>query len=326
MTRVVEVHTGARLHFGLFSTGRTDGRLGGIGLMIDRPGFVLRGRHSDADAVEGDDAAAVERVRRWLWELMKLRRAAADRRGIEPAFLQIEVVESIPAHHGFGSGTQLALALADLLSALRIVFIGDRAKTFCRGHRSVVGTLGYDHGGFVVDAGDSQADRFDHRVILQHVPAAWRFVMVEPAASGTCSGTAETEAFRTLPAMPSAVSDRLGNLTAEAILPGLAGGDFHGFASGVAAFNLLVGEHFAPVQGGVYAHPLIRDLSRTLAGTDWPHFAQSSWGPAGAVFCEDQDSAESLAAFLDNSLSQASANVFIASPQNDGAVVETIEA
>lgn len=323
--RMTEVRTGTRLHFGLFSTGSTEGRLGGIGLMVDRPRFVLRGRQADVDAIGGDDAGAVERVRRWLWELTKLRHVTANRCNIEPPSVRIEVVESIPAHHGFGSGTQLALALADLLNAQRIVFIGDRAKTFGRGRRSLVGTLGHDHGGFVVDAGDSQAERFETRVVLREVPDSWRFVIIDPAASNTYSGATESEAFRTLPAMPGTVSNRLAELVTDAILPALTGSDFQAFAAGVAAFNRLVGMHFAPVQGGTYAEPLIRELALTLRDTDWPHLAQSSWGPAAVVFCEDQDSAEALTAFLEGVLPRNTANVFIASPKNDGTVVEPFE-
>ena len=43
MARTIEITTPSRLHFGMFSFGRTDVRqFGGVGVMIDQPGVHLR--------------------------------------------------------------------------------------------------------------------------------------------------------------------------------------------------------------------------------------------------------------------------------------------
>ncbi|HEX6986531.1 MAG TPA: hypothetical protein VF170_14205, partial [Planctomycetaceae bacterium] len=236
--------------------------------------------------------------------------------------VEVRVSDVIPSHHGFGSGTQLAYAVAAAVGRVLGVWPPfTPEEELGRGRRSAVGTLGFREGGFLADPGLRRRAGMEAGTARRAVPPEWRFVVVDPRGSPGPSGPVEAAGFRSLPAMPRNMPELLFDLVAEAILPGLEGRDFRPFASGVADFNRLVGEHFAPVQGGVYAHPLIRELSRTLAGTAWPYFAQSSWGPAAVVFCEDDESAAALRAFLSRRIGPEQADVFVAAPKNDGATV-----
>ncbi len=317
--RGVEVRTGARLHFGLFGTSGSEGsRIGGIGLMIDRPGVVVRAENSATDTVSGPEPAA-SRAAEFL---DRLSTDPGLHRRREGRHVAIQVAAEIPPHRGFGSGTQLALAVAECVSALLEIAapVGD---TLGRGKRSAVGSTGFYRGGFIADLPET-ASGAAQCLLRRPVPAAWRFVIVDPAGAAGPSGSAETAGFEALPPIASACSASLRELVLARILPALEVADFKAFASGVAAFNRLVGEHFAPTQGGVYAHPLIRDLSQALADTEWPHLAQSSWGPAAAVFCENQESAEALLPFVRDRFSTADANIFIAEPMNHGAVIDTV--
>lgn len=335
MTRVIEIRTGARLHFGLFAAKAERGRLGGIGMMIDRPGFIVRGsvRSGEGDLVTGP----VEATNRVLEFLDRLRQSCPPER--QDIRFRIDVLRTIPGHRGFGSGTQLALAVMVVTSVAdsrwlpKDLFLG-------RGRRSLVGVLGYSNGGFIVDAGPVADALITDRTfqidlesipvvferprdrICRDVPDVWRTVVIEPTHGQEISGAAEKDAFTGLDQYSTQTTERLVQLTRDAVLPGLGNQDFIAFASGVAEFNRLVGEHFAPVQGGVYAHPLIRELSRILAETDWPYLAQSSWGPSAVVFCESEESAEALRLFLNRRISPEEADVFIAAPKNDGATVE----
>ncbi|MGC1275085.1 MAG: hypothetical protein WBC44_15375 [Planctomycetaceae bacterium] len=326
MTRVVEVRTGARLHFGLFATTPGDGPFGGIGMMIDRPRFALQAWRSQRDQVIGpmpiSDRVAefVARVR------LGMRRPAVRYQVEQPsAPVAIRVAEVIPSHRGFGSGTQLAYAVAAVVGRVLDVwppFMPDHELG--RGKRSAVGTRGFQEGGFVVDAGIRRRAGLETGVACRKVPSEWRFVVVDPQGRVGPSGMAETSGFAALPPMPRNMPQLLLDLVATTILPGLDDADFLRFARGVAEFNRLVGEHFAPVQGGVYAHPLIRELSQRLAETSWPHLAQSSWGPAAVVFCESDESARTLVAFLGRQITPDQASVFVAAAKNDGAEIREI--
>ena len=323
---VAEVRTGARLHFGLLATSAEQGRPGGIGMMIDRHGFVLRARLAEQDSIIADAATAV-RVRRFLDRL---------RTGLEPwpdaagQRYRIEVDEVIPPHRGFGSGTQLAFAMASATAKL-LGFKAVPLKCLDRGTRSLVGGLGFSRGGFVIDAGEGAAAglsaaieatapcQFGGHVLS--VPEDWRFVIIDPTTQSGISGVEEESAFAGLNAFPAATSEKLARLITEAIVPGLSRKEFERFAAGVSEFNRLVGEQFAPAQRGVYAHPLIRELSKRLGESDWPYLAQSSWGPAATVFCESEVSAAALCRFLSDCLPADAARIFVAAPRNRGADV-----
>ena len=324
--RTVEIRTGARLHFGLLATGRSAGGLGGVGMMVDRPWSVVRVRSGvAADSVKGPR----EVVGRVQGVLAALRENCPEGQG--GRFFEIEVLETIPGHRGFGSGTQLALAVARATTAADAEWKpGDLAPG--RGRRSRVGMTGFFEGGLIVDAGPfgdrlrtPHADAESSGLLGLSVPAAWRVVLVVPSGTEGCSGAAEGAAFDRVGASAPETERRLLGLVEESIIPGVEGGDFVAFASGIAEFNRVVGEHFAPVQGGVYSHPLVRGLGRILAGSDWPYFAQSSWGPAAAIFCESEASAEALEAFLRERLSSTEAEVFVAGPLNRGASVAVID-
>ena len=108
MADAVEVASFARLHLGFldlnFSLGR---RFGSIGLAIDAPGVRLTATPAETLSVTGPEE---DRVRGYV-------HAAAGHLGV-PETVAIRVDEAIPAHAGFGSGTQLALSVAAALAKL----------------------------------------------------------------------------------------------------------------------------------------------------------------------------------------------------------------
>ena len=328
MTSIVEIRTGARLHFGLFTTDSEGGPFGGIGMMIDRPGFVLQCCEAEEDNIdcppELSDRVAqiVGHVRR---RVLNRQLRPESRETLPPVAIHVESV--IPPHRGFGSGTQFTFAIATAMAAvLDIPSSSLRSERLGRGERSAVGTLGFFEGGFLVDRGACQAPAPGQVVKSYAVPEGWRIVVIDPRGRGGPHGSSEVAGFQSLPAMPRDVTNRLFGLVEESILPGLERVEHDRFARGVAEFNQLVGQHFAPAQGGIYAQPLIRGLVEQLGGTNWPFVAQSSWGPAAAVFCENADSAHGLTEHLNRILPAGAAEVFIARPLNRGAEVVRREA
>jgi beta-RFAP synthase len=325
MTKIVEVRTGARLHFGLFATTSSDGSLGGIGMMIDRPGFVIQAWRSTQDQIFAprDLVARIEgfvsRVR------ADLQTPSVGVNVEEPAApVAIRVLTEIPPHRGFGSGTQLAYAIASAMARVLDVWPSFRPDSqLGRGSRSMVGTLGFDEGGFIADLSQSATD-IQSRFIRRDVAAHWRFVVIDPLGSAGPAGAAEAAGFASLSPMPRSSTERLLTILREHIVPGLDNVDFAAFAGGVADFNRVVGEHFAPAQGGVYAHPVIRELAARLVRTEWPSIAQSSWGPAAVVPCACETSAERLTAFLGDCLQPKTAKVFVATPRNRGTSVRRL--
>ncbi len=113
MPRQVTISTGARLHFGPLSFRPESGRhFGGIGVMIDQPGFVIHLTQAERDDIVGESL-----IPRRTWTLLERYRSTVTRDRQPPA-VRVNITAEIPEHQGLGSGTQLGLALARGLSWL----------------------------------------------------------------------------------------------------------------------------------------------------------------------------------------------------------------
>ena len=78
--------------------------------------------------------------------------------------------------------------------------------------------------------------------------------------------------------------------------PALPKSDLEAFGDGVARIQEIVGDHFAPAQGGgrFTSEPVSRVAAR-LKALGAHGIGQSSWGPTGFAFASDPDHAEFLA-------------------------------
>jgi len=289
-SRGVTVRTGARLHFGLFDTRAP---FGGVGVMINDPETVVR--VSSADAF---DAGAVEPHR--LREIAaRLGRSAFPGRfsdDLPPC--EIRVKSQAPAHSGFGSGTQLSLAVATALVHFWELRIGRSElirQIAGRGRRSAIGSIGFFEGGMILE--DGVAGDYDNPMRWRRVdpPSDWRFLVVRPSLPiATVSGEAEGDAFAALPPSPPARREQLTKLGGE-IIDACQRDDFPSFAESLTRFNRASGMLFEPMQGGCYNGPVVADLVRQVVAAGAVAYGQSSWGPGVFVVCRCKASANAFA-------------------------------
>lgn len=312
------ITTGSRLHFGLLAHGQTGRRqFGGVGVMIDRPGFVLSAKPAPADELHCGSWQ-----RRVVELLSRLR--AADRSGAIRHPLRLEIAQSPPAHAGLGSGTQLGMAVAKIGSILEgedEAPAAELARRAGRGLRSAVGLHGFQHGGLLVEAGKYAPDEISPLVARVDFPAEWRFVLVRPRGVTGLAGTEEASGFARLAPMPAALTDRLCRLALTQILPASIEHDYDEASAAIGEFGRLVGECFAPVQGGVFADERMRRLAQKLP-SDLRGVGQTSWGPTLFILCPGVEAAHGLAADLAREPSAADCEFTIAAPLNHGATVE----
>ncbi len=282
----VTVQTGARLHFGPLSYEPQSGRhFGGIGMMIDRPCVKIAvGFTKDAGLVRCHSSRA-----RQIYDRLK-QQCPWGRTSVE-----IDVFDEIPPHCGLGSGTQMALALADALATLHGQKLSavQLAQMAGRGERSAIGLQGYDYGGFLIDAGRrSKSDTGDLAAQLPF-PEQWRILLVRPQESQGLHGEFELTAFRNLQPMSEQVTGRLCRLALTEILPAIRLKDFHSFTAAIYEYGELVGSFFSGAQNGIFSSPQIRSLAGRLP-VESIGMAQSSWGPTVALFAEDATAANEL--------------------------------
>jgi beta-ribofuranosylaminobenzene 5'-phosphate synthase len=270
----VRVEAPARLHLGMLDVAGGGGRrFGGLGVAVSRPATVVEASASDELIVEGPDAERGLTVARRCREALGLAGGAGGAR--------IRVLEAIPAHVGLGSGTKLALAIAAAVAALAGQTPEPRAvaRAAGRGARSAVGLWTFVLGGLVVEGGVRPGVEQVAPLLARHaMPDDWYCVLAIPSAEPGLSGPAEEEAFARL--RPDATSAALiAQLVLTSLLPGLADRDLTEFGAALTRLQRLVGEAFAPVQGGIF-HPRAGALVDALLRLGAAGAGQSSWGPA----------------------------------------------
>lgn len=318
MPRQITVTTGARLHFGLLSHQPTRGRyFGGVGLMVDQPGFRITARLAERDSASGPEAAL--RVRRFLETYRS--HGPADR--LPPCHLTVE--REIPAHAGLGSGTQLGMAVAQALALMAgegHVDAPQLAARVGRGLRSALGIYGFARGGLLVDGGKLSEARIAPLAARAAFPDDWRMVLVTPGPPTGLSGAAERRAFAELPSMPMGVTSELSRLVLLELLPAVLEADFDACGEALFEIGRQVGEYFAPVQGGVYADAAMRQLAIHVRRSGIRGVGQSSWGPTMFILCQSATDADELTGELSRDDRWSACRFRIASPMNTGAVLE----
>ena len=309
----VEVEAHARLHFGFVDpSGTAVRRFGGLGMAIAGPRFVAVIGTAPTLVVEGEDTDRVVAIAARFYTQAEVRSRAS-----------IQVLETIPAHLGLGSGTQIAMAVATGLARLHRLDLSD--ETLCRmmgrARRSGVGFHLFREGGLVVEAGHAEAGAVPPLVARYSIPETWRVLLLLPRIGPSISGEVEDEAFRRMGPVPEGTSARIGRLVKEEIGPALTARDLDRFGRSLAEIQDLVGACFAPVQGGAF-HPVAAPIVRRLRAAGAAGAGQSSWGPAVYGFAASGTDAGRLRSMLE--VETPEAVIRIVGPRNTGAVIRVI--
>lgn len=320
----MEIAAGSRLHFGLLHVPTAGTKnapsedlplraFGGAGLMIEEPALRLEAQTADSWSSQGPMAEQI------------MAYADACRRAIgEKACppLTIRCHSAPPRHAGFGSGTQLGLCVARLVSEMSgrpDLPIEQLARLVGRGKRSAVGAHGFASGGFLVEAGKQDKESLSTPIVRKSFPSRWRVVVVHPVNENPVYGSLENKIFSELAVDTSAVktTEVLCRILLLGILPALVEEDYKTFAESLFEYNRKAGERFANAQGGTFAGGTVDNVVEALRREGCPAVGQSSWGPAVFAICED----EKQTARVEARASQLfqTATVFVTRARNQGA-------
>lgn len=245
--------------------------------------------------------------------------------------LRLHLADALPAHAGLGSGTQLGLAVGRAFCELHGIDLptAQIARITGRGLRSGVGIAGFDAGGLLLDAGPPPAGARGAggpAPLLSRIdlPADWRVLLVLDPGRRGLSGDDERAAIARLAPLPREAAAEICHEVVMRVLAGAASDDFAAFAAGLNRVQQVLGDHFAPAQGGsAYTSPAVARLITWLAQQAKPRAAgdqlgaidtgcaagsgsgaaapcavgQSSWGPTGfAIYASQADAEAALAA------------------------------
>lgn len=294
----IKVVTGSRLHFGLLDlTGRMRHADGGIGLYVSEPSIEV----------------TVERSRRWTIdapEALRIRIGSilalcCGRTSIPCA--RLTVTTNAEPHSGFGTGTQLSLAIATALLALKNgpeLSLSNIASLVHRGGTSGVGVYCFAKGGFILDGGrlwtgnkpkigPSSSFRLNSLPVLlsRYEFPDWGIVLVRPASDLRVSGVRERELFKALTPIPLREVERLCSHIMLQLLPALIDRDFRSFCQANEEIRKL-GFKRREID---HAGPAVKKCIQTMARSGLQGISMSSWGPLLFGFSPNSKSAEIIA-------------------------------
>jgi beta-RFAP synthase len=313
----VTVKTPSRLHFSMIDLRGDLGRIhGSIGVAIDNPSIILKAKKASSIDVKGPRANRVKAFTETFLASSGINSGA-----------YIEVLSDIMEHSGFGSGTQLALAVGKSLSELyRLDLTAEEiAQKLNRSRRSGIGTYAFKHGGFIVDAGHKTESKPEIPPLLfrADVPGSWRFVIGVPKIPIKKSGSDETNAFKKLDPPPATLIGEISRIILMQMIPAIIEEDIASFGDAMTSVDYKFGEFWVEVQGGRFTHPLIEGGIGFLAENGALGVGQSSWGPGFYGLAESEAQARKICAELDRYLNEdgREGRTFVAGPDNHGAVV-----
>ena len=283
----VRITTPSRLHFSLLDLNGVLGRIdGGFGLAIDEPNFqIIAERATDiqvSSSVYHDRACGV---------IARLQEAYPFP-GIKLTF-----VSEIPMHCGFGSGTQLALGIAQAANVLYELGLDvqELATAVGRGGTSGIGVAAFDAGGFIIDGGhrfpeqkasflpsSAVGDIPPPPILLRYLFPEVPLLIVVPNCS-RIYGDEEVELFRTLCPQPEWTAQKLSHILLMQILPALVEGDIRSFGKALNQIQTFGWKRVEiDAQGAELQLTLdfLQDSGVFGAGV-------SSWGAAICVIGED---------------------------------------
>lgn len=303
MTHVV-VTTGSRLHFGLTRVCADENAiLGGIGVMVESPRTCLR-MSLIRQLVKKASNRTEKFSRAWLDHLRNQSGVSFDQ-----CFVDTVCIEMPPRHAGLGSGTQLAQATAagiNRLLGLPPANAIEVAHVLDRGQRSLIGSLGFEHGGLIVDRPFASFgppccsnDCLSDRVML---PNDWRVILIQHPATKRTFGNREEMLFKLLEQRPCPEAVILESLIKDALVPAARRAEFSGFCEAVYEYGWRSGLYYREIQGGPYNGRVVTEIVDLVRKTGVQGVGQSSWGPVVFAWCSDQDQASSICRQLRQSM------------------------
>ncbi len=322
----IAVNAPSRLHLGLIDLNGQLGRVdGGIGVTIADPCTLIEAARGNGLSVTGGDPGSRDRVV-----------AAAGRMyrhlGLVPQ-ASIRIRNSVAAHIGFGSGTQIALATGTAICGLHGVSLSAReiASVVNRGGTSGIGTAAFETGGFILDGGHSFGTSGEKQMFRPSsaspgvhpppvcarlpFPPQWHIVLVIPGRGTRVEGKAEVDIFSRFCPVPLEEVRTICHEIVVRVLPGIAEQDIDLFAP---AINSLQGLGFKKSEISLQ-DPIVPALMQGLIRAGAACAGLTSFGPTVYAITDDDPAAIGHAA--DEILGGAGGTVVTTRGRNSGAMV-----
>lgn len=247
------IKTPSRLHMALINMDGSNGRMdGGIGLALDKPGLILKGDISKTPGikVEFKEELSRDTISEYESKIKGTAKIICDYFNIDDGF-DFEVIEHIPNHSGLGSGTQIALATAKIITVLNGIEVPavELSTIAGRGGTSGIGTFAFDNGGFIVDGGHSKVEKPEFlpsavspakppKLIGRYdFPEDWKIMIAFAKSGNNINGKREVNIFQETCPVPSHDVEELAHIIFMNLVPFLLEKDIIEFGAAVNAIQ-----------------------------------------------------------------------------------------
>ncbi len=304
----VFVKTPSRLHFCLIDMNGDLGRIdGSLGISIDKPNVELMTWLSDETRIYGRESSHVEKLAKSFLSYIK-----SDEN------ISINVKNLIPSHVGFGSETQLSLAVATSIAKLLKLNLStyELAQIMVRGGTSGIGVAAFDKGGLILDGGHSFGNNCQKkdflpsnasrappaRVLVRYdFPEDWIFILATPKIEEGMFGKKEKDIFKKLCPIPADEVAAISRIILMKLLPSLLEKDIRIFGSGLTDLQYL---GFAKAAGDLM-HPVTARCIKMLLENGAYGAGQSSFGPTAYGLFNWDSNVEKVMSVLRNLLKKS---------------------
>lgn len=318
----VTISAPARLHLGDLDPFAL-GRFGYAPVLaITEPRTVIEAEASadglDVDGVEKDDARIyAQRV--------------LDAFNLEGA--KVTVKAAAPRNQGFGSTTQLSLAVGRAVTKAHGLDVPLLELVKALKRTSTGGIYPFQLGGFVVAGGFpvKPGERIWLReetlipplIFRGDFPGDWRFVLARPlVAPKSPDKESEEVAFSTLRnrKAPAELIHKGYFVLAAKMLPALLERNAEAFGKALTELQMTVGRIYQPVQEQLF-NPASQWLIPILNRSGAVGIGQSSWGPTVYAFTDSPEAAQRIADTIEAE-ARGKAEVTLVGADNGGARIE----
>ena len=328
------IKTPSRLHLTLIDLNGSLGRIdGGVGLTLEKPALVLKMKRNN-----GEISVKFQNREKIPFNVIsdyedKIKTSA----GRMMDYLELDggyrftVRETYPSHSGLGSGTQISLATAKLISESENhrITVPQIADIVGRGGTSGIGVASFNKGGFIVDGGHHQGEK-PHFLPSSASPASpppilarydfpvdWKVILVVPHVEKNVSGKKEVNIFQEYCPIPVEEVQRLSHLLLMKMMPAVLEEDLEGFGESV---NSIQDIGFKRIENQLQK-PIIGEIMQLLRDAGAPGVGMSSFGPT--IYAVTDNSQDMVSAARD-ALSGIGGSIIETRAQNNGAMLERI--
>lgn len=328
------IKTHARLHITLLDLNGSYGRLdGGIGFSIQDPQFILESEKRDDGEISIvfdehiTDEEAIEECEVKIDEAFHL---IKEHYNIKEGF-NFYVHDAFKPHSGFGSGTQIALAAAKLITetmGIKATSV-ELSSIVGRGGTSGIGTYCFDNGCFIADGGHSLKEKSDFLpssasshaspppiIGKYEFPEEWDILIVVPPFGLSIHDGEEVDLFKKFCPLPKEEVLELSHIVFMNLIPFLIEKDIEGFGWCIDRANNL---GFQKAELSLYDERM-ENLMQIMRDAGAYGVGMSSFGPTVYTIVDDNNR-ESVQKAVEEHLPEGTP-IFITKGQNSGYTIE----